>query len=205
MLNHEEIRRIHAEERLRLNIRKHIEAVNSSDEKPSDKSNKLMEFLNSSLVIWLLSSVILTGGATVFQKIQHKYQINEQNHQQLMSHLFEIHNRLDNMDYQLRQSKTVGDAKRAMNNLFKNSFPIAPELQGRSLNSLYFSIYNLIPDMEQKKAQEAIEFVRQLEDSEFLLQSRPEHELLTIKDKNNLKKLIAACKSLHLEASIKRI
>lgn len=124
--------------------------------------NALMEFLNSSLGMWILSSVLLTGGAATYQQIQHGYQIHEQNHQLLVSHLFEIQNRVDNMEYLLRRAKTVGDAKKALSGLFRSTFPITPELQNRSLSSLYFSVYSLIPGTSQQKAQDAIEFVRNL-------------------------------------------
>jgi len=173
-------------------------------EEVSVKPNALMEFLNSSLGMWILSSVLLTGGAATYQQIQHGYQIHEQNHQLLVSHLFEIQNRVDNMEYLLRRANTVGDAKKALSGLFRSTFPIAPELQNRSLSSLYFSVYSLIPGTSQQKAQEAIEFVRQLEDSEYSLQSRPDTQILTTADRDQFNKLISACKSIHLDAQIKR-
>jgi len=205
MLTPEEVKHIHAEERLRNDIRQHIETATSpAVEEVSVKSNALMEFLNSSLGMWILSSVLLTGGAATYQQIQHGYQIHEQNHQLLVSHLFEIQNRVDNMEYLLRRANTVGDAKKALSGLFRSTFPIAPELQNRSLSSLYFSVYSLIPGTSQQKAQEAIEFVRQLEDSEYSLQSRPDTQILTTADRDQFNKLISACKSIHLDAQIKR-
>jgi len=205
MLTPEEVKHIHAEERLRNDIRQHIETATSpAVEEVSVKSNALMEFLNSSLGMWILSSVLLTGGAATYQQIQHGYQIHEQNHQLLVSHLFEIQNRVDNMEYLLRRANTVGDAKKALSGLFRSTFPIAPELQNRSLSSLYFSVYSLIPGTSQQKAQEAIEFVRQLEDSEYSLQSRPDTQILTAADRDQFNKLISACKSIHLDAQIKR-
>jgi len=205
MLTPEEVKHIHAEERLRNDIRQHIETATSpAVEEVSVKSNALMEFLNSSLGMWILSSVLLTGGAATYQQIQHGYQIHEQNHHLLVSHLFEIQNRVDNMEYLLRRANTVGDAKKALSGLFRSTFPIAPELQNRSLSSLYFSVYSLIPGTSQQKAQEAIEFVRQLEDSEYSLQSRPDTQILTTADRDQFNKLISACKSIHLDAQIKR-
>jgi len=205
MLTPEEVKHIHAEERLRNDIRQHIETATSpAVEEVSLKPNALMEFLNSSLGMWILSSVLLTGGAATYQQIQHGYQIHEQNHQLLVSHLFEIQNRVDNMEYLLRRANTVGDAKKALSGLFRSTFPIAPELQNRSLSSLYFSVYSLIPGTSQQKAQEAIEFVRQLEDSEYSLQSRPDTQILTTADRDQFNKLISACKSIHLDAQIKR-
>jgi len=65
-------------------------------------------------------------------------------------------------------------------------------------------VYSLIPGTSQQKAQEAIEFVRQLEDSEYSLQSRPDTQILTTADRDQFNKLISACKSIHLDAQIKR-
>lgn len=212
MLSEDDIKRIHAEEKLRHDIRKELEAASAktapepspSIPAPTKFSKKLMDFLNSSVGMWLLSSVVLTGGAALVQKIQHNYQIREQNHQQLVTHIFEIENRLDNMEYLLRRAKTVGDAKTALNGLYKSIFPLSPELQNRSLSSLYFSVYNLIPGNNQQKAQEAIDFVRQLEDSEYALQARPDNQLLTDIDRTQFDKLISACKAIHLGMNIQR-
>lgn len=214
MLTPEDIKRIHAEEQLRHEIRQQLGAASQAKSelstaipevpKPHGFGKKLMDFLNSSVGMWLLSSVVLTGGAALIQQVQHNYQIREQNHQQLVSHLFEIQNRLDNMEYLLRRAQTVGDAKKALNGLFKSLFPLSPELQNRSLASLYFSVYNLIPGTRQEKAQEAIEFVRQLEDSEYALQARPDTQPLTDTDRAQFDKLIKACKAIHLSIDIKR-
>ena len=213
MLNDDDIKRIHAEEQLRHEIRKQLEAANAAQTAPATPAappkepgfgKKAMEFLNSSVGMWLLSSVVLTGGAAVIQQVQHQYQISEQNHQQLVTHLFEIQNRLDNMEYLLRRAQTVGEARDALHGLFKSIFPLSAELQNRSLASLYLSVYNLIPGDRQVKAQEAIEFVRELEDSEWALQSRPANQPLTEADRTQFNKLIKSCKSIHVAIDIQR-
>jgi len=165
---------------------------------------KLMEFLNSSLGMWLLSSVVLTGGAAVIQQVQHNYQIREQNHRQLVNHVFEINNRLDNMEFLLRRASTVGQAKKALEGLFKSIYPLTPELQNRSLSSLYFTVYSLIPPSRQNRADEAIELVRQLADSEYALQSRADDTPLTDPDRAQFEKLIRACKAVQRDISINR-
>ena len=165
---------------------------------------KLMEFLNSSLGMWLLSSVVLTGGAAVIQQVQHNFQIREQNHRQLVNHVFEINNRLDNMEFLLRRATTVGQAKKALEGLFKSIFPLTPELQNRSLSSLYFTVYSLIPPSHQNRADEAIELVRQLADSEYTLQSRADDTPLTDPDRAQFEKLIRACKAVQRDISITR-
>lgn len=204
----EDIKRIHAEEMLRQEIRDQIEASKKSESSKSSDgsglSQKLMDFLNSSVGMWLLSSVVLTTGAAMIQQFQHSYQIREQNHKQLVVHLFEIQNRLDNMEYILRHAQNVGEAKEGLKGLFKSIFPLSPELENRSLVSLYFAVYSLIPGDRQVKAKEAIEFVREMEQSEFTFKSRPDSEKLNDGDREQLRKLIQACKAVHDSIAIQR-
>lgn len=201
MLSQEEINRIRHEEQVRIQIREELDGSLTEAKKTG---SKIMEFLNSQVGMWLLSSVVLTGGAALIQQVQHSYQIREQNHQQLVNHAFEIENRLDNMQFLLRHAKTVGDAKKALAGLFKSIYPLSPELQNRSLSSLYFSIYNLIPTDRQKRADEAIEFVRQLEDSEYILQSRADDAPLDEADRAQFERLINACKAVQKDISVSR-
>ena len=212
MLTQNDVDRIRHEERLRFQIRQELDQTKDSHQDtpaplPTHTTGfgkRIMDFLNSSVGMWLLSSVVLTGGAALIQQVQHNYQIREQNHQQLVTHVFEIENRLDNMEFLLRHAKTVGDAKKALAGLFKSIYPLSPELQNRSLSSLYFSVYNLIPTDRQKRADEAIELVRQLEDSEYMLQSRPDNTPLTDQDRSQFEKLIKACKAVQKDLSITR-
>jgi hypothetical protein len=171
---------------------------------PPSFGQKLMEFLNSSLGMWLLSSVVLTGGAALIQQVQHDFQIREQNHRQLVNHVFEINNRLDNMEFLLRRATTVGEAKKALEGLFKSIYPLTPELQNRSLSSLYFTVYSLIPSSRQNRADEAIELVRQLADSEYALQSRADDTPLTEPDRAQFEKLIRACKAVQRDITVSR-
>lgn len=202
--------RIRDEEILRLRIRQELgtskptESAEPPPPPPPGRSHKLMEFLNSSLGMWLLSSVVLTGGAALIQQVQHNFQIREQNHRQLVNHVFEIDNRLDNMEFLLRRATTVGEAKKALEGLFKSIFPLTPELQNRSLSSLYFTVYSLIPPQRQNRADEAIELVRQLADSEYALQSRGDDTPLTEPDRARFEKLIRACKAVQRDINIQR-
>lgn len=210
MLTEDEINRIKAEENLRMEVRKQLEEAHKTVQPPPAPpkepgiGKRVMDFLNSSVGMWLLSSVVLTGGATLIQQFQHQHVVAEQNHQQLLVHIFEIKNRLDNMEYMLRRAKTVGDAKAAMDGLFKSKFPLTPELQNRSLGSLYVSGYSLATDAMDEQAQKALDFVRQLEDSEILLQTQEDSQPLTEADRVQLDKLIKACKALKLTNQIKR-
>jgi hypothetical protein len=204
----EDIKRIHAEEILRQEIRAEIEESNKNGSTKSSPgaglSERLMDFLNSSVGMWLLSSVVLTTGAAMIQQFQHDHQIREQNHKQLVVHLFEIQNRLDNMEYILRHAENVGQAKEGLKGLFKSIFPLTPELENRSLVSLYFAVYSLIQGDKQFKAKEAIEFVRQMEESQFTFQARPDTEKLNENDREQLRKLIQACKAVHDGIDIQR-
>jgi len=215
MIQQEHIDRIREEEVLRMRIRQELgtaqatavptePASPAASPTPPSFGQKLMEFLNSSLGMWLLSSVVLTGGAAVIQQVQHNFQIREQNHRQLVNHVFEINNRLDNMEFLLRRATTVGEAKKALEGLFKSIYPLTPELQNRSLSSLYFTVYSLIPPSRQNRADEAIELVRQLADSEYALQSRAETAPLTEPDRTQFEKLIRACKAVQRDISITR-
>ena len=212
MVQPEHIDRIREEEILRLRIRQELGAVPAAAEPtpppelpaPSSLGQRLMEFLNSSLGMWLLSSVVLTGGAALIQQVQHNFQIREQNHRQLVNHVFEIDNRLDNMEFLLRRATTVGEAKKALEGLFKSIYPLTPELQNRSLSSLYFTVYSLIPPSRQNRADEALELVRQLADSEYVLQSRGDEAPLTEPERSQFEKLIRACKAVQRDINIQR-
>lgn len=161
-----------------------------------------MAFLNSSVGTLLLSSVVITGGAGLIQQIQHNYDIKQKKHEQLLIYKFEIENRLDNMEFALRRAQTVGDSKDALNRLFKSKFPLSPELQNRSLASLYLNIYELVPGTEKQKAQAAIDFIRELEDAEYLLNSQTnDAKPIDQQDKAQFSKLIQSIKALKLNTS----
>ena len=213
MLTDEMKKLIESEERYRHEIKKGLEVeahalslevsgVVSEVKAEGDKlGTQIMAFLNSSVGMWLLSSVVITGGAAVFQQIQHKYEIDQKNQAQLISYKFEIENRLDNMAYALRQAKTVGDAKAALSGLFKSKYPLTPELQNRSLESLYLNIYELLSGTQQQKAQAAIDFVRQMGEAEILLQSEPDDKPIGAQEKISFSKLIKSIQALQLKAA----
>lgn len=75
MLTEDDIKRIHAEENLRYGFRQQLDAASKPTapaQSPPEKhgaGKKLMDFLNSSVGMWLLSSVVLTGGAAVIQQV----------------------------------------------------------------------------------------------------------------------------------------
>ncbi len=203
MLTDDELKKIAAEEHFRHSVRKAIEAQAPAEPvvppvpAKDGFGKKLFEFLNSSVGMWLLSSVVLTGGAAILQQIQHNHEIAQKNRDDLTSHRFEIQHRLDSMTFLLRRAKTVGDAKNALNGVFKSSIPLTPELQNRSLASLYLSIQPLLAGSAKEKTAEAFELVKQLEESELLLQAQPDDKPLDSGELAKLTKVITAIQKLH--------
>ena len=203
MLTDEQRQIIEAEEQLRHEVRRRLDTENPPPlpEPPAPKvgfGKRVFEFFNSSVGMWLLSSVVLTGGAALLQNIQHNHEVAQQNRQQLSTHRFEITHRLDQMEYGLRRAKTVGEAKTAMDNMFKSKYPLTPELQNRSLASLYLSMYQLMSGTEQQKSEQAMTFVRRLEEAELSLQAETDdNDKLDDTQKELMHKLIKSIKALH--------
>jgi len=213
MLSEDQKKLIEAEEAHRHEFRKALEEASAAVSKKANDviaqakeeevklSSKLMEFLNSSVGTLLISSVFITGGAGLIQQIQHNHDNQQKNREQLVVYNFEIENRLDNMEFALRRAQTVGDAKDALNRLFKSKFPLTPELQNRSLASLYFNIYELVPGTEKQKAEAAINFIRELENAEDLLNSQTNNSIsINSQDKAQFNKLIQSIRALKLNA-----
>lgn len=206
MLTEEEMKRIAAEERYRHSIRKSLEeeSAKPAAEPPPPSpgiGSKVYEFLNSSVGMWLLSSVVLTGGAAFLQQVQHEHEISLKNQADLTSHRFEIEHRLDGMSFLLRRATTVGEAKAALNGVFKSTIPVTPELQNRSLASLYISVYPLLAGTEKEKTNRAYNLVKQLEDIELLLQPLPDDKPLDAAQRDQITKLMAAIQQLKFDDS----
>ena len=149
--------------------------------------------------MWLLSSVVLTGGAALLQNLQHNHEIQQKNRELLATHRFEIMHRLDQMEYGLRRARTVGDAKAAMELLFKAKFPLSSELQNRSLASLFLSVFQLLPGSEQQRSEKAMNFIRRLEEAELSLQAETDdNDKLDGRQRDQMQKLVQAVKALHM-------
>lgn len=206
MLTEDEMKRIAAEERYRHSIRKSLEEESAGPppEPPPPPvepgfGSKLYEFLNSSVGMWLLSSVVLTGGAAFLQQVQHQHEIDQKNRADLISHRFEIEHRLDGMSFLLRRATTVGEAKAALNGVFKSAIPVTPELQNRSLASLYLSVYPLLAGTEKEKTNRAYNLVKQLEDIELLLQPLADDKPLDEAQRTQIAKLMTAIQQLKFD------
>ena len=213
MLSEETKKQIEAEERFRHDLKVKLEAELASaksafasvqkevGQAEKRTASKVMEFLNSSVGTWFLSSVVITGGAAMLQQIQHNHEIEQKNKTQLISYQFEIGTRIQNMKFFLNQAKTVGDAKVALASVFQSKFPLNPELEKQSLSALYFNLHQLIEGSEKEKTRLAMAVVLELEQAEFLLQSQKNNQLLDANDKEKLAKLVTAIENLHIRGA----
>jgi hypothetical protein len=215
MLSEEIQKKIEAEERFRHELKLKLEAElasaksaftsleNSAVRGEKKVSSKIMEFLNTSVGGLFLSSVVITGGAAMLQKIQHNYETEQKSKAQLIAYQFEIGTRIQNMRYFLTQAKTVGDAKLALASVFQSKFPLNPELEKQSLSALFFNLHQLIKGSEKEKTKRAMEVVLKLEQAEYALQSKQNNQLLDANDKEKLMKLVAAIESMHISEPVK--
>jgi hypothetical protein len=215
MLSEETKKRIEAEEQFRHDLKVKLEAELASaksafaslqkDVGQAEKrtASKVMEFLNSSVGTWFLSSVVITGGAAMLQQIQHNHEIEQKNKTQLIAYQFEIGTRIQNMKFFLTQAKTIGDAKVALASVFQSKFPLNPELEKQSLSALYFNLHQLIEGSEKEKTRLAMAVVLDLEQAEFLLQSQKNDQLLDANDKEKLAKLVTSIENLHIGRAVK--
>ncbi|MFO1163348.1 MAG: hypothetical protein U1E60_31245 [Reyranellaceae bacterium] len=207
MLTDEDRTRIEADERLRHAVRQNMQAgiPPAPPAPPPPKpgfGKRLMTFLNSSVGMWLLSSVLLTGGAAVLQQVQHSHEIAQKDKQELTTLRFEIEHRLGNMAFLLRRAKTVGAAKKALDGVFKSPIPLTPELQNRSLSSLFLSAYPLVHNKQKRHdAREAIKLVKRLEEDELVLQGKPDDQPLSEQDRERFGKTITQIQDLHFSES----
>ena len=201
MLTEENRKLIEADEQLRHEVRTRLGAA-SAGPAPEPKTpgfgHRLFDFFNSSVGMWLLSSIVLTGGAALLQNIQHQHEVDQKNRELISTHKFEVTNRIDHMQHGLQRAVTAGDAKAAMDGMFKSKFPLTPELQNKSLGSLHLTVIQLLPDADPQKAAKTMNFIRQLEEAELSLQSEPDDKPLSRDQKEHLKKLLQSIKALHL-------
>ena len=206
MLTDEEKKRLAAEEQFRHAVRTELAAQIEPPPAPAPppppaKHKRVIEFFNSSLGMWLLSSVLLTGGAAVIQQIQHSHEIAQQHRQARLTHRFEIEHRLDTMSFKLRRARTVGEAKEALDPIFKSSVPLTPELQNRTLGSLYLALQPLLAGGERQKAKQALTLVKRLEEAELGLHSSPDDRPLSTEQRNQIMKVITSIHELELHHS----
>ena len=161
---------------------------------------KVNELLNSNVGMWFLSSVLVTGGAGAYQIVQHHYEVQLRNRTQLITHQFEIGNRIQNMKYFLRKAKTVGEAQFALKSVFQSKTPVDPAVEKLSLTVLYFNQYQI----KGKENAEVLEIVRKLEDQEYLLENQKPSDPLPEEQKEKLLGLINNLEKIQLQESKER-
>lgn len=179
MLNDEKKALIEAEERYRHEIARKLRADLDAVELAAQKLettlwSKLNDFLNSNVGTWLLSTVLVTGGAGAYQIAQHHYEKIMHDRTQMVTHQFEIGNRIQNMKYFLRKAQTVGDAEFALKSIFQSKSPVTPEVEKIILSVLYFNFYQI----KGPHNKEALELVRKLEDQYYILQNQKQTDPL---------------------------
>jgi hypothetical protein len=157
--------------------------------------DKINEVLNSNVGMWFLSTVLVTGGAGAYQMMQHHYEVKMHNRTQLITHQFEIGNRIQNMKYFLRKAQTVGDAQFALKSVFQSKTPINPDVEKLSLSVLYFNLYQV----EGAQNKETLDLVRQLEDQYYILQSQKPSDPLPPEQKAQLLKLVDELEAIQIK------
>lgn len=187
MLNDEKKALIEAEEHYRHEVarklRADLDAVALAAQKIETTIwSKLNDFLNSNVGTWLLSTVLVTGGAGAYQIAQHHYEKIMHDRTQMVTHQFEIGNRIQNMKYFLRKAQTVGDAEFALKSIFQSKSPVTPEVEKIILSVLYFNFYQI----KGPHNKEALELVRKLEDQYYILQNQKQTDPLSDDERSKL-------------------
>lgn len=106
-------------------------------------TENLSKLLNSNFFIWFLSSIIISGGATLYNNSQHHFEAETKKQKEINNSQFEIINRLNSMSYLMKRSKTMGDVKKALSGVHKSLGPVIPEYENVNIAALYFKIYQL--------------------------------------------------------------
>jgi hypothetical protein len=118
------------------------EQATNVNPKPNN-SETLSKILNSNFFIWFLSSIIISGGATLYNNSQHHFEAESKKQIEINNSQFEIINRLNSMGYLMKRAKTMGDVKHALSGTHKSLGPVIPEYENVNIAALYFKIYQL--------------------------------------------------------------
>jgi hypothetical protein len=196
MLDDQKKKLIEAEEEYRHNITQKIRAQVESAEQTAvalEKTfwQKVYEVANSNFGLWFLSSVLITGGAAVYQIADHHYVEKITTQRELQTCEFEIANRLNAMKFLLQKAKTVGDTQLALTPITKSFGAVSAEYDHVNIAVLYFKSYQLtgIRDKETE------EHVKELEEINLAIQQANPKALLDEQIRNKLLKLISILQS----------
>lgn len=161
-----------------------------------DELNKL---LNSNFFIWFLSSIIISGGATLYHNSQQHFETQSNKQKEIINCQFEIVNRLNSMNYLLRRAKTMGDVRYALSSMHKSLGPVIPEYENVNIAALYFKIYQLSGIRNSTIG----EHLRELEEMHLSVQTEDPATPLTEANRTKIIELIHTLKEYENQQIIK--
>lgn len=200
MIDKEKKELIEAEERYRREIANKIKGEAKIVEKDVNTTShyiltKLSDMLNSNVGMLLLSSVFISGGATLYQNTQHQYETRVNSQKEIISCEFEIANRLYVIKNLISHAKTVADAQYALTGAKKSLGPVKPEFENVGLAVLYFNLYQLTgvrkPNIEQN--------LKEIEQAYFSLREQNPKDAFNGAAKESLLKIISELYELNLQ------
>jgi hypothetical protein len=146
--------------------RARIQPIKKTDALVADADSvgrRLLKFFNSNLGIWLLSSVVLSSMATFLQR-EHTESISKAaNKLHIQSTKFKVSDRVEELRFFLKNANTNAECAKALETLFRTSYPNPGPTGGSSLYSLVYAIYPLLADPHDKVIKSALETIRLLE------------------------------------------
>lgn len=152
----------------------------------ASKRDRFYTFLNSNFFIWFLSSIVLSGGASLYHYSQRHYEQAQSQKKEVMTYQFEIINRLSHMHHLIRRSNTIEEAQSALSNLVKNPSSVTPEFQNATMAALYFKQYQLNEIEDNQNNQN----FRDLEEMYFNIATSNPKSNFNTQDKEKILKLI---------------
>ena len=172
MLDNERKKLIEAEEHYRHEIATKLQAEakliqDSAKKIEKDFWTKASGVLNSNFGLWFLSSVLISGGAALYQITQHHYDVKLTTQKELLTCEFEIANRLNGMKFLLLRAKTNGDAQKALTGVSKSFGAVSAEYEHVNIAVLYLKIVQLTGTMDRQIAH----LVKELEEKNLAMQS----------------------------------
>ena len=191
MLDDQKKKLIEAEEEYRHKIAQKLHTELESAENTAIKLertfwDKALDLANSNFGLWFLSSVVITGGAAMYQIAEHHYVEKTATKKELQTCEFEIANRLNAMKFLLQRAKTIGDAQLALTPVMKSFGAVSSEYDHVNIAVLYFKSYQLTGIRD--KATE--EHVKELEEINLAIQQGNPKALFDDQIRANLLKLI---------------
>ena len=191
MLDDQKKKLIEAEEEYRHKIAQKLHTELESAENTAIKLertfwDKALDLANSNFGLWFLSSVVITGGAAMYQIAEHHYVEKTATKKELQTCEFEIANRLNAMKFLLQRAKTIGDAQLALTPVMKSFGAVSSEYDHVNIAVLYFKSYQLTGIRD--KATE--EHVKELEEINLAIQQGNPKALFDDQIRTNLLKLI---------------